>query len=110
MSKNIYVGNLPYNISQEELSELFGQYGQVQNVHLITDKFTGRSKGFAFVEMVADEEAEQAIKALHEADLQGRNITVNEARPRETSFGGGGGGSRGGDRGDRGGFRETKRW
>lgn len=110
MSKNIYVGNLPYGTTQEDLQDLFSQYGQIKSVHLISDKFTGRSKGFGFVEMNSDEEADQAIKALHESDLQGRNITVNEARPRETSFGGGGGG-RGGDRGgDRGGFRSNNRW
>ena len=102
MSKNIYVGNLPYNISQEELGELFGQYGQIKSVNLITDKFSGQSKGFGFVEMVTDAEADQAIKALHEADLKGRSITVNEARPRENSFGGGGRNGGGG--------RSEKRW
>jgi RNA recognition motif-containing protein len=108
MSKNIYVGNLPYDVSREELNELFGQFGQISSVNLISDKFTGRSKGFGFVEMASDQEADKAIQSLHETELKGRNITVNEARPRENSFGGGGGnggGSRGGD--DR---RSAKRW
>ena len=79
---NIYVGNLPYSTTQDDLQELFAPYGEVSSTSVIMDKFSGRSKGFGFVEMPNQAEAEAAIKALNESDLNGRNIRVNEARPR----------------------------
>jgi RNA recognition motif-containing protein len=82
---NIYVGNLPYGISENELQNAFAKFGSVTSVKIIMDKATGRSKGFAFVEMANNSEGNQAIKSLNETDLNGRNIKVNEARPREES-------------------------
>ena len=79
---NIYVGNLPYSATGDDLRELFANYGEVASASVIMDKFSGRSKGFGFVEMPSQAEAEAAIKALNESDLNGRNIRVNEARPR----------------------------
>ena len=79
---NIYVGNLSYNLSKEDLKTLFSEYGDVSEVNLITDKYSGKSKGFAFVEMPKQSEAEAAIKALNESPIKGRNIKVNQARPR----------------------------
>ena len=79
---NIYVGNISYGISEEELKELFGQYGEVVSVKIITDRETGRSRGFAFVEMSNDEEAKKAIEELNGKENNGRTLTVNEARPR----------------------------
>lgn len=79
---NIYVGNLPYGTTGDDLRELFAPYGEVASASVIMDKFSGRSKGFGFVEMPTQAEAEAAIKALNESDLSGRNIRVNEARPR----------------------------
>jgi RNA recognition motif-containing protein len=79
---NIYVGNLPYSVTEDELRELFGGFGDVSSANVIMDKFSGRSKGFGFVEMPGQADAEAAIKALNESDLGGRNIKVNEARPR----------------------------
>lgn len=113
--KNIFVGNLSFSSSEDSVRGVFETYGTVDRVSIITDRETGRSRGFAFVEMPNDEEAERAINALNGADLGGRKLNVNEARPREERpFGGGGGGGRGGDRGgDRGGFgnrRREPRW
>jgi RNA recognition motif-containing protein len=82
---NIYVGNLPYSISEDDLINAFGKFGTVTSAKIIMDKATGRSKGFAFVEMANSSEGNQAIKSLNETDLNGRNIKVNEARPREES-------------------------
>jgi RNA recognition motif-containing protein len=82
---NIYVGNLPYSISEDELKNAFAKFGAVTSVKIIIDKATGRSKGFAFVDMASASEGNQAIKSLNETDLNGRNIKVNEARPREES-------------------------
>jgi len=96
---NIYVGNLSYQTTEDELRAAFGAHGQVASVSVIKDKFSGQSKGFGFVEMDNDEEARAAMGALNGADLKGRQITVNEARPREDNRGGGGGG--GGGRGGR---------
>jgi RNA recognition motif-containing protein len=79
---NIYVGNLAYGVTQEELREAFGAYGTIESVNLITDKFTGESKGFGFVEMSNNAEADAAIKGLNETSLKGRNIKVNQAKPR----------------------------
>ena len=80
---NIYVGNLPYSTTEDELREAFNQFGDVASVSIISDKYTGRSKGFGFVEMDNDSEAEDAIQALNETPMQGRNIRVNQAKPRE---------------------------
>ncbi len=80
---NIYVGNLAYSVTQDDLRDAFGAYGEISSVNLITDKFTGDSKGFGFVEMPNNSEADTAIKALNETPLKGRNIKVNQAKPRE---------------------------
>ena len=100
---NIYVGNLSRDLSETELKEAFQAFGEVQSCNIIKDKFTGESRGFGFVEMPNKDEAEKAIAALNGKDLKGRNLTVNEARPRtdrpRTGGGGGGfGGGRGGGR------------
>ena len=92
---NIYVGNLAYSVTEEELREAFGAYGEISSCSLISDKFTGQSKGFGFVEMTNNSEADAAIKALNETPLKGRNIKVNQAKPRgERPSRGGGGGQR----------------
>lgn len=79
---NIYAGNLSYSVTDEDLKEIFGTYGEVSRANVISDRETGRSKGFGFVEMPVDAEAKQAIDSLNGKDLKGRNINVNEARPR----------------------------
>lgn len=79
---NIYVGNLAYNVTESELREAFAAYGEVASVNLITDKFSGQSKGFGFVEMPNNSEADAAIKGMNESSFKGRNMRVNEARPR----------------------------
>ncbi|MEA1896255.1 MAG: RNA-binding protein [Bacteroidota bacterium] len=79
---NIYVGNLPYSVSEDDLKNVFGEFGEVTSVSIITDKYSGRSKGFGFVEMTNDSEASEAINSLNESDLKGRNMRVNEAKPR----------------------------
>ena len=131
MGNNLFVGNLPYDVDDAQLSEVFSQAGTVTSAHVVTDKFSGQSRGYGFVEMSSDAEAAQAVTMLNGRDLRGRAMTVNEARPREErggfrsggggrSYGGGGGGygggrsggggyggGRGGDRrggGDRGGY------
>ena len=106
MGKRLYVGNLSYNMDSSELEQLFAQHGTVTSAEVISDRMTGRSKGFAFVEMGTDEEAQAAIAALNGQENNGRALTVNEAKPREERSGGGGGGGRGGDRGGRGGGRD----
>jgi len=78
---NVYVGNLSYGVTEEELRDMFSEFGEVSSVNIITDKYTGQSKGFGFVEMPNNSEADQAIKALNEKMLKGRNIKVNQARP-----------------------------
>ena len=95
MAKKLYVGNLSYQVDSSELEQLFGAHGQVLSAQIINDRDTGRSKGFGFVEMANDQEAEAAIAALNGQQHNGRALTVNEARPREDR-GGGGGGGRGG--------------
>jgi len=80
---NIYVGNLPYNVTEEELKEAFSEFGEVSSVNVIMDKYSGQSKGFGFVEMEKNSEAEEAIKALNESSLKGRDIKVNQAKPRD---------------------------
>jgi RNA recognition motif-containing protein len=92
MAKKLYVGNLSYQVDSSELEQLFGQHGQVVSAQIINDRDTGRSKGFGFVEMANDDEAEAAIAALNGQEHGGRALTVNEARPREDRGGGGGGG------------------
>jgi RNA recognition motif-containing protein len=96
---NIYLGNLPYNINEDELMELFEEYGTVSSVKVITDKFSGKSKGFGFVEMADDAEAKKAIEELNGTEVKGRNISVNQAREKTEDRGGSRGGDRGGDRG-----------
>jgi RNA recognition motif-containing protein len=96
----LYVGSLPYSTTEQQLSELFAPHGTVQSAKVITDRYTGQSRGFGFVEMATSEEAQKAIAALNGSNLGGRTLVVNEARPQEKrSFGGGGGG--GGDQRDR---------
>ncbi len=97
---NIYVGNLSYDMNGDDLRQLFEEYGSVRSANVIMDRATGRSRGFGFVEMDDDTAGRAAITALDRKEYRGRTLTVNEARPRETS-GGGGGGFRGGDRGSR---------
>lgn len=80
---NIYVGNLPYSVNEDDLRNLFSEFGEVSNAHVISDRDTGRSKGFGFVEMDNSEDGQKAIEALDGSDLSGRNIRVNEAKPRE---------------------------
>jgi RNA recognition motif-containing protein len=92
----LYVGNLAYSVSGDDLQELFSQAGEVQSATVITDKFSGQSKGFGFVEMSSSGDAATAIQRFNDTDLKGRNIKVNEAKPRESNFGGGGGGGGGG--------------
>ncbi|HMO63668.1 MAG TPA: RNA-binding protein [Verrucomicrobiota bacterium] len=114
MSMRLYVGNVSFNTTEISLQDAFAAHGSVTEVNLMVDKFTGRPRGFAFVTMASKEDGEKAIKAMHGANVDGRPLTVNEARPREErpggggGYGGGGGGGRGGygggrgDRGDRG--------
>jgi len=93
MSNNkLYVGNLPFDVTEPDLQDLFGQAGTVSDVLLVQDKFTGKSRGFAFVTMGTEDEAQSAIEQLHGKPLGGRPLTVNVARPREERSGGGGGG------------------
>lgn len=95
MGKKLYVGNLSYSVNNAELEQMFERFGTVTSAEVISDRATARSKGFGFVEMSTDQEAQEAINALNGKDMGGRPLTVNEARPREER-GGGGGGSRGG--------------
>ncbi len=105
MGKKLYVGNLAYTVTDATLEQMFAAYGSVQSVQVIMDRDTGRSKGFGFVEMGSDQEAQAAIAALNGQQVEGRNLTVNEARPREDRGGGGGGGRGGyGGGGGRGGY------
>lgn len=96
MGAKIYVGGLPYSTTEQQLSDLFAAHGTVASARIITDKFTGQSRGFGFVEMSSDGEAQAAITALNGTQFGGRTLTVNEARPQEPRSGGGGfGGGRG---------------
>ena len=101
---SIYVGNLSYEVTQEDLTEIFAEYGSVKRVQLPVDRETGRMRGFGFVEMSSDAEEDAAIAALDGAEWMGRDLRVNKAKPREESRGGGGGRSGGGER--RGGFSQ----
>ncbi|NLX12470.1 MAG: RNA-binding protein [Phycisphaerales bacterium] len=109
MGKKLYVGNLSYDVSSSDLEQLFSQHGTVQSAEVINDRMTGRSKGFGFVEMGSDDEAQAAIGALNGQTHGGRALTVNEAKPRENR-GGGGGGGRGGYRGGGGGGGGGRRY
>ena len=104
MGKKLYVGNLTYNVNETDLQELFSHYGTVQSAQVIVDRETNRSKGFGFVEMGSDAEAQAAIQGLHEHEYDGRRLTVNEAKPREARGGGGGGYGGGGRSGGGGGY------
>ena len=94
MSTKLYVGGLPYSVTEQQLNELFAQQGTVSSAKVITDKFTGQSRGFGFVEMSTTEEAKKAISALNGTQMDGRPLTVNEAKPQEKRTGGGFGGDR----------------
>ncbi|MFV0605457.1 MAG: RNA recognition motif domain-containing protein [Niabella sp.] len=116
---NIYVGNLSWSLKDQDLQNLFSQYGEVSSAKIITDKFTNRSKGFGFVEMAEDEQAKAAIDALNGTELDGRNIVVNESKPKEGGGGGfrksgggfgGGGYKKGGGGGYRGGNSGGGSW
>jgi RNA recognition motif-containing protein len=117
MGRRLYVGNLPYTTGEAELQEVFSKVGTVESVRVMRDAATGRARGFAFVEMSTDEEAQKAASELNQFQMGGRALTVNEARPKpEGGFGGGGGGfggDRGGNRGGGGGgggARREPRW
>src|SRR5205085_2188144 len=103
MGKKLYVGNLPYGVGDSDLEQMFGAHGTVQSAQVIMDRDTGRSKGFGFVEMGSDDEAQAAIAALNGKEVDGRRLTVNEARPK-TEGGGGDRGGYGGGGGGRGGY------
>jgi RNA recognition motif-containing protein len=108
MSAKLYVGNLSFNTTQQDLEQMCGEFGTVESTNIIEDRDTGRSRGFGFVEMSTNEEAQNAISALNGKDIDGRSLTVNEAKPREDrggSGGGGRGGYGGGNRGYGGGSR-----
>ena len=108
MGKKLYVGSLPYSVNEQQLVDLFSKYGSVSSAKIISDKYSGQSKGFGFVEMGSDEEAQKAITGLNGTPLEGRSLVVNEARPQEPRSsssrpGGGGGGRRGPQRSGSGG-------
>jgi RNA recognition motif-containing protein len=107
MGKKLYVGNLPYQTDENELQALFATAGTVETVSVVRDQATGRARGFGFVEMGSDEEAQTAISKLNNAELGGRSIMVNEARPKTAGGGGGFGGGRGNGGGN---YRSEPRW
>jgi len=111
MGSKLYVGGLPYSATQDELTDLFSAHGTVESVNIISDKFTGQSRGFGFVEMSSQDEAKAAIDALNSTEFGGRTLTVNEARPQAPRTGGGGGGRGGGGfgGGGGGGFGDKRR-
>ena len=109
MGKKLYVGNLSFSVTNDGLAQIFSAHGKVDSAEVIIDRMTGRSKGFGFVEMGTDQEAQAAISALNGQELEGRAIVVNEARPKEPRVGGGGfGGDRGGFGGGRDGGRDRR--
>ena len=114
MGRKLYVGNLPYETGETELQDLFGKVGPVESVRVMRDMATGRARGFAFVEMTTDEDAQRAVTELNQTQLGGRTLAVNEARPKPEFAGGGGGGGFGGGRGKGGGGgrgpRREPRW
>jgi RNA recognition motif-containing protein len=95
-SNKLYVGGLPYSVTDDRLQEIFSPHGTVDSARVITDRMTGRSRGFGFVEMSSQSEAEEAIQKLNDTDLEGRKLAVNEAKPQESRSGAGGGGGGGG--------------
>jgi len=101
MNRKLYVGNLPYQTTEQDLEELFSQAGAVDTVRVMRDQATGRARGFAFVEMANEADAENAVNTLHDKSFGGRNLTVNEARPQPARSGGGGFGGGGNSRGPR---------
>ena len=105
MGRRLYVGNLPYSATEEQLTDLFSRAGQVDNVRVMRDMATGRARGFAFVEMASDDDAQKAVSQLNEYQMDGRPLVVNEARPKPEGGYGGGGGNRGGGREGGGGGR-----
>ena len=105
---NLYVGNLLFNVSENDLKEAFEPFGEVTEVRLIMDKFSGKSKGFGFIEMPSKEEAEKAISEMNGKEFMGRALNVNVAKPKTDRRGGGGGGGGGGGRGRGGGGRERR--
>ena len=109
MGRKLYVGNLPYSAGEQELNDKFGEFGTVESANIISDRNTGRSKGFGFVEMASDSEAQAAIEGLNGTDYEGRPMKVNEARPRENKRSGGYGGGGGGG-GGYGGGNGGNRW
>ena len=110
MGRKLYVGNLPYSAGEQDLEQLFAGCGTVESVKIMRDMATGRARGFGFVEMATDEEAQKAIDQLHDHNFGGRNLTVNEAKPMPARSGGGGFGGGGGGRGGGGGGRREPRW
>jgi RNA recognition motif-containing protein len=110
MGNKLYVGNLPFSATDDSLREMFGQAGQVESARIITDRDTGRSKGFGFVEMSTEQEASEAIKKFNGTELDGRSLTVNEARPMAPREGGGRGPREGGGRGGHRGGGGRQRW
>ena len=110
MGNKIYVGGLPFSTTDGALQELFSPHGTVESARVITDKFTGQSRGFGFVEMGSNDEAQKAIEALNGTEVDGRTLTVNEARPQEKRSGFGGGGGGGGGRKNSGGGGRRDRW
>ncbi len=110
MGRKLYVGNLPYSAGEQDLEQLFAGCGTVESVKIMRDMATGRARGFGFVEMATDEEAQKAIEQLHDHSFGGRNLTVNEAKPMPARTGGGGGGFGGGGGGRGGGGRREPRW
>ena len=106
MNRKLYVGNLPYETTEDDLQGLFGDIGAVASINVMRDRETGRARGFAFVEMASEADAQNAIDKLHNRQFGGRNLTVNEAKPQPSrGFGGGGGGGRPGSR-----HRSEPRW
>ena len=101
MGTKLYVGNLPFSVTSQELSDLFSQAGQVVSANIITDRFSGQSRGFGFVEMADADAAQTAVTQFNDYQMKGRGLKVNEAKPREGGRGGGGGDRGGGDRGGR---------
>jgi RNA recognition motif-containing protein len=112
MNRKLYVGNLPYQTTEQDLEQLFSQAGAVDTVRVMRDQATGRARGFAFVEMATEADAENAVNTLHDQSYGGRNLTVNEARPQPARTGGGGGGYGGGGGAGNGGRgpRREPRW
>jgi RNA recognition motif-containing protein len=108
MSRKLYVGNIPYETNENDLQALFAEAGAVESVNVVRDRETGRARGFAFVEMATDQDAQAAVTQLNDRAFGGRRLTVNEARPQTPRAGGGGGGGYG--RGNGGGRRSEPRW